>query len=347
MNPTNRITLIATVLNEGESISRLMQSLVEQTRQPDEIIIVDGGSRDQTVEIIQRYQDRLSVKIIVKPGCNISTGRNTAIAAAQEGIIAATDAGVRFPANWLEKLTQPFLDNSQIEMVGGFFLADPQTIFEAAMGATVLPVVDEINPATFLPSSRSVAFRKKVWEQIEGYPEWLDYCEDLIFDLRIKAIIPASGFAFAHDAVVYFRPRSSLRSFYKQYYLYARGDGKADLWRKRHLIRYVTYLVIAPLVFLIGLLIHPLFWLLYLPGAAFYLYRSYRRLPDAMNRLSEHKQSLSAWLYALGMILVIRVVGDVAKMIGYPVGWRWRLQHQPLDWQIDPTKFIASDDKAL
>jgi hypothetical protein len=30
---------------------------------------------------------------------------------------------------------------------------------------------------------------------------------------------------------------------------------------------------------------------------------------------------------------VIRVVGDVAKMIGYPVGWWWRLKHKPQDWR--------------
>jgi hypothetical protein len=32
------------------------------------------------------------------------------------------------------------------------------------------------------------------------------------------------------------------------------------------------------------------------------------------------------------MIPVIRVVGDFAKMAGYPVGWRWRLQNNPPDW---------------
>ncbi|MFN8376809.1 MAG: glycosyltransferase [Anaerolineae bacterium] len=43
------ITLITTVLNEGDNIRRLLDSLRTQTRQPDEIVIVDGGSRDDTV----------------------------------------------------------------------------------------------------------------------------------------------------------------------------------------------------------------------------------------------------------------------------------------------------------
>src|SRR5690606_23957641 len=110
--------------------------------------------------------------VMVEPDCNISRGRNQAIAAAQGEIIAVTDAGVRLTDRWLERLTQPLLDDPDCQTVGGFFRADPQTVFEAAMGATVLPLVDEIDAASFLPSSRSVAFRRTAWAAVGGYPEW-------------------------------------------------------------------------------------------------------------------------------------------------------------------------------
>ena len=108
------------------------------------------------------------------------------------------------------------------------------------MGATVLPAREDVSPERFLPSSRSVAFRKAAWAAAGGYPEWLDYSEDLVFDLALKA--RGCRFVFVPQALAYFRPRGSLRAFYLQYYRYARGDGKADLWRKRHAIRYATYL---------------------------------------------------------------------------------------------------------
>jgi glycosyltransferase involved in cell wall biosynthesis len=323
------IAVIATVFNEGDHIHRLMESFKNQTCQPDEIVIVDGGSTDHTVVVMQGYLDQLPLRVLIEPGCNISRGRNVAIAAAQGDIIAVTDAGVSLPDDWLAHLIQPLLDDSNCMVVGGFFRANPHTIFEAAMGATVLPLRDEIDPAAFLPSSRSVAFRKAAWESVGGYPEWLDYCEDLIFDLRLKQRY--GGFAFAPDACVAFRPRGSLRAFFKQYYLYARGDGKADLWRKRHAIRYLTYLVAAPGLFLLGWLIHPLLWLLIVPGAVFYLYQPYRRLPVVLRDLP--RVSVSDWLYAIALVPIIRVVGDVAKMIGYPVGWRWRLRHHPPNWR--------------
>lgn len=327
------ISLIATVLNEGEAIHRLMQSLVEQTRLPDDIVIVDGGSSDNTVALIESYIDRLPVRVIVEPGCNISAGRNRAIAEARYDIIATTDAGVRLDSRWLELITQPLLDDENVQVVSGFFLPDTYTPFEVAMGATVLPQADEINPNTFLPSSRSVAFRKSVAQAIGGYPEWLDYCEDLIFDLRLKAITPP--FAFASEAIAHFQPRTSLRAFYRQYYLYARGDGKADLWRKRHLIRYLTYLVAAPLILLLGLIVHPLVWLLYVPGAIVYLAQPYRRLSRVLAD-SHCPPTMRTKLLAIAYIPIIRAAGDVAKMVGYPVGLRWRRRNQPPDWHIIP-----------
>lgn len=326
------ISIIATVLNEGDNIQHVMNSFLAQTRQPDEIVIVDGGSSDNTVAILESYTDRLPIKVFVAEGCNISQGRNRAVKEAQGDILAITDAGVRLTDTWLEYITRPLLENPAINVVAGFFQADPQTLFEVALGATSLPLANEIDRQTFLPSSRSIALRKSAFEQVAGYPEWLDYCEDLIFDIRLRQSQPP--FTFVPDAVVYFRPRPSLRKFFKQYYLYARGDGKANLWLKRHIIRYVTYLVVIPVIFLLGALIHPILWGLYVIGGAVYLIQPYRRLPMVMKTAPD--TSPFAWLYCILMIPVIRMVGDIAKMIGYPVGWRWRLSHHPPDWRMSP-----------
>jgi len=324
------ITLIATVLNEGDNIHRLMDTIQQQTRQPNEIIIVDGGSRDQTVEILRRYERILPLRVLIEPGCNISRGRNVALAAATGDIIAITDAGVYLDNDWLETITQPLIDNPSCTVSAGFFRADPQTVFEAALGATTLPLVNEVNPTTFLPSSRSVAVRRAAATQVGGYPEWLDYCEDLIFDLRLQATQPP--FVFVPHATAHFRPRPTLTSFYKQYYRYARGDGKADLWRRRHAIRYGIYLLALPLLIGLMLFVHPAFALLLLIGGALYTRTPYRRLPIVMQALQ--KATVFDWIYAICLIPVIRVVGDVAKMIGYPVGLMWRGQHNPPQWKL-------------
>ncbi len=194
-----QVSVIMTVYNERHSIERLLTSLAQQTRRPDEVVICDGGSTDGTVAAIQAYQQRCpdqlpNLHVLVEPGANISRGRNVAIAAAAGPLIAVTDAGVRLSPVWLEQLVAPWATSSadQPLAVAGFFLPDAKGVFQTAMAATVLPLVEDIDPEKFLPSSRSVAFTKAAWAQMGGYPEWLDYCEDLIFDLKMNRLAQQS-----------------------------------------------------------------------------------------------------------------------------------------------------------
>ncbi|MCA9948122.1 MAG: glycosyltransferase [Anaerolineales bacterium] len=314
-----QVSVIATVLNEGEALRPLLNSLIDQTQLPDEVIFCDGGSTDNTVEILSEYQEWLPLKIIVVPGVNISQGRNHAIAAAAGPIIAATDAGVVLSPTWVEDLATA-LQKSQAAVTSGWFEADPHTDFEVVMGATVLPMRKDVDPQKFLPSSRSVAFLKSAWEAVGGYPEWLDYSEDLVFDMALREQYGA--FPFVGTAVAYFRPRGSLRSFFRQYYNYARGDGKANLWPKRHAIRYLTYLFGLP--FILRLIWHEKWqgWLFLLLGIGAYTRQPATRLWDST---WGWRPPLRARAFAL--IPIIRLVGDVAKMLGYPAGVWWRLRH--------------------
>jgi len=312
-----RVSVVVTVLNEDQSLPRLLDSLAAQTCLPDEVVICDGGSTDGTLSLLED-EVRLPLRVIRRIGANISLGRNAAIETATGEIIAVTDVGVRLAPHWLEEIVAPFED-AGTQTVAGFFRPDPYTVFETAMGATVLPELQELDPVHFLPSSRSIAFRKSAWAAVGGYPEWLDYCEDLVFDFRLRERY--GPFVFVPDALVHFRPRSSLRSFFVQYYCYARGDGKADLWLRRHAIRYLTYLVAAPLIAIAGALASPWWWTLYLTGIPGLFWTGWRRLARTWGNMSL-VQKLQAALW----VPVIRVTGDVAKMIGYPVGvwWRWR-----------------------
>jgi hypothetical protein len=128
--------------------------------------------------------------------------------------------------------------------------------------------------------------------------------------------------------LVYFRPRGDLRTFFRQYYRYARGDGKADLWRRRHLLRYLTYLVAIPCIGLLGWQRGRHWWALYslsLPGM---FLTPWQRLGSPW-----HDWGPLDRLKAALWVPIIRVTGDLAKMIGYPVGLWWRWRHRPPDWR--------------
>lgn len=315
-----KVSVIATVKNEGASIEPLLDSLIQQTRLPDEVVICDGGSTDDTLERLHAYQTWLPLKILVAPGTNISQGRNRAIAAATGEIVAATDAGVVLAPCWLEELVKP-IEAGETAVASGWFEPDPYTDFEVIMGSTVLPARSEIDADKFLPSSRSVAFLKEAWHAVGGYPEWLDYGEDLIFDFALRERY--GSFPFVETAVAYFRPRGSLRAFFRQYYNYARGDGKANLWPKRHLVRYVTYLIGLPLILRLIWREKWVGWLLLFGGVG-----AYGRRPAQRLWVNTWGWRPPARLRALALIPIIRFVGDLAKMIGYPIGLLWRWRHR-------------------
>ena len=303
-----RTSLIVTVLDEAGTIDALLESVAAQTCPPDEVVVSDGGSTDGTLASLDTWSARLPLRVVAAPGANIARGRNLAIASAMGEVVAATDAGVRLAPDWLEHLQARLTPD--VDVVSGFFRPDPRSVLERALGATTLPALEDIDPDAFLPSSRSVLFRRAAWQHVGGYPEWLDYCEDLVFDLALRRA--GCRFVFAPSAIAWFRPRATLKAFFRQYFLYARGDGKAGLWWRRHATRYATYALAAVLLWRRGRAA----WLLPL-GVAAYTRRPYARLRlDGL--------SLGQRLYALGLPPLIRLVGDVAKMLGYPVGVFWR-----------------------
>lgn len=307
------VSVIATVLNERESVERLTQSLARQTMQPAEAVIVDGGSTDGTQESLRAAPG--CIVVVDAPGVNISAGRNLAARTSAHDIIAATDAGVALHPAWLERLTAPLRRETDAWATSGFFVAAPEGAWERALGATTLPDVSEIDPARFLPSSRSVSFRRNAFEKAGGYPEWLDYCEDLLFDFALIA----NGFRprFVPRAVVRFRPRPSPAAFFTQYFRYARGDGKAGLWRKRHAIRYATY---AAGALLVARGDRTAMTLLTCGGLAY--------LKAPLVRLSQQVEDIGGYVRAAPLVPLVRLTGDVAKMLGYPVGVLWRIRNR-------------------
>lgn len=251
-----KISFVTTILNEQNTIKDLLNSLLQQSKKLNEIIIVDAGSTDKTAIIISDYikKSPIPIKLISQKNLNRAQGRNLGIKEAQHKLIAVADAGCVLDKNWLKLITAPFKDR-QVDAVAGFYRPKAKTTLQRCIAPFVSVMPDKFAAASYLPSSRSLAFRKTAWKKAGRYPESLNYCEDLIFAQQLKE---KTNLLIVPQAIVYWQITNNLLAFFRQIQNYASGDVLAGY--QPHLrkiitvfLRYVMMIIFPPL-FLIYLL---------------------------------------------------------------------------------------------
>lgn len=262
-----RTSLIFTVYNEEKNIKELLDSIFLQTKIPDEIIILDSLSKDKTVKIIKSYKSK-KIKLIEKRA-DIGTARNIAIEKAKNDIILVTDGGCILDKNWVYEISKSFNDEG-VDVVGGVFKPKAKNFFEKCQGIVVCKPIEKVDEKKFLPSSRSFAFRKRVWKEIGGYPKHEIGGEDTKFVLDI--IKDGYNMKITKKAVVYWRMRSPMKYFIRQYYLYAAGDARmGNILRMRMALLFVLLSPLYAFSMVSLLFLRPLFSLILAVPLVLYL----------------------------------------------------------------------------
>lgn len=223
------VSVVMTVKNDRQGCALALDSLAAQTRSPDEIVVADGGSDDGTLEFLRaRAETDTRLKVLELPGSNIAEGRNAAVQAAAGDIIAATDSGCRADPNWLENLIEPFEREVGVEFVAGVYRIESDTLFESVVGlATMRGQLEPVAPDRFNPSARSLACTKALWRRAGGWPEWIRFSEDTLFDHKVRKMDVT--WRLADGAEVFWRPRGSFRALAKQFYRYGTGRGHTQI----------------------------------------------------------------------------------------------------------------------
>ncbi len=224
-------SLVSTILNDIDGARDLLDDLVAQTRRPDEFVVVDGGSRDGTFEFLREQASRLpfTLRVRQEKGCNVSRGRNLAIEAATNEVILTTDFGCRLDPGWVEALMRPFEADPAVEIVTGSWRIRPEDVHTPAQWAEWALAggrMEMVATPTCLASTRSLAYRKKVWVDFGRYPEDLTLAgDDAIFSLWMVAA--GRKIAAAPDAWCYWHRFEHLRSFLREARRNMRGAGEA------------------------------------------------------------------------------------------------------------------------
>jgi len=269
-----RISVIVPVRNEEQSVSNLLEGLLEQSLTPDEIIITDGGSTDSTPSIINRYiQQRETIQLIANGPALPGRGRNLGAARATAEWLAFIDAGVRPRKNWLEFLAQCVLDNDGADVVYGSYEPIVRTLFEECAAICYVPPKTNRKEGWIrAPSIVSALIRKSVWVSVGGFPEHLRSAEDLIFIRNVEQA--EFRIFYAPQAIVDWEIQRTYTDTFKRFAVYSLNNIRAGLWGQWQAAIFKRYflLVLSALpTFIIGvrwLLIAGGFLLLMLVGRA-------------------------------------------------------------------------------
>jgi glycosyltransferase involved in cell wall biosynthesis len=319
------LSLVTTVLNDKSGLWPFEDRIAKQTLMPDEIIVVDGGSTDGTWEVLRTCASSSPhFKISQEKGCNVARGRNLAIAQATGDIIVSTDIGCEWDPEWLQELVQPFFDDPSIEVVIGSWAVRSQDLHTAwAKTELALRGSMQLNATPdSLGISRSIAYRKSVWEKAGGYPEDLTLAaDDVVFDMQLKQM----GFKTAAAPVIrcYWMRHERLKQYAREERRNFLGAGEAAIWRK-HFVLVFGRLLLEAGGLVLGLL---LLFVGLIPAAGFCLaiaslslvHRLWRLRPAAQ-RLRQMDVDLP-WLRLILFEYVTKAYGMWGYLRGYVQGF--------------------------
>jgi len=189
------VSVVIPVYNESRDIAKCLDALMAQTVKPDEIIISNNNSTDNTVEIALKYP---RVRVVNEKRKGITYARTTGFNAAKSDIIARVDADTIASRNWVQSIKKHFADDKEACGLAGR-VAVRELSPSGMFWFSILPYFSRklgdmhvgISP---LMSGHNMAIRRSVWDKIKQHVHLDDQevNEDVdlsLFVLRIGKIV--------------------------------------------------------------------------------------------------------------------------------------------------------------
>jgi len=201
----HKVSVILLTKNSSETVQKSIESIFQQTRQPDEVVVVDGNSNDATLDIVKKYP----VKLISEPGLGFGHARNLGVQNASGDILFFTDSDCYAEADWIEKTLPHFDSNPEVAGVTG---RTSLWNTESAIARFLACVGGRMNMPKHwkymkIAPTMNLALRREVVDKVGGFDETLIRCEDT--DLSYK-ISKSHKILYEPNAVVWFKGSPNL-----------------------------------------------------------------------------------------------------------------------------------------
>ncbi|MEK7165262.1 MAG: glycosyltransferase [Patescibacteria group bacterium] len=177
-------SVIIPTLEEEEYIPRLLNDLYAQNDKSFEVIVVDGGSKDQTVTQVSEFLDKLPLQIEISPKANVSMQRNLGAAKARGEYLVFFDADARIPPRFLN-LIHKYLTNYNRDYLTTYIFADSRNVYDKAV-ERLINISIEIGLLIDRPFVVGANFMvtKTAFYKVGGFREEIKHSED--YDLAYR-----------------------------------------------------------------------------------------------------------------------------------------------------------------
>ena len=226
------ISIVIPCYNQARFLADAIESILAQTYQRYEIIVVDDGSTDHTATVARAYPQ---VKYLYQENQGLSAARNTGWRAGQSDCVVFLDADDRLLPGALEAGIRCLQDHPECAFVSGHFR------YIQANGAFLheypQPYIDRNHYQAFLRGNyigmhATVMYCRAALEWADGFATSLRACEDYDLYLRIARNHPV----YCHQAIV---------AEYRQHHANMSGDAVLMLRTVSHVLRSQHAFVVA------------------------------------------------------------------------------------------------------
>ncbi len=243
------VTLVIPVRDERPALPALVRSIERQSRSPDAVVFIDGGSADGTPQLLRSAINAHADWSVVEAGpATPGRARNVGFEVAETEWVALIDAGIELDPHWLERLVRVARSDTDVDIVYGHYEPAPAGHFSAcaALAYVESPGCTDRGPVR----SRSIAsclMKRSLWERVGGFPD-LRAAEDRLFMRRVDEL--GARVAVAPEAMAWWDLQPDLVATFRRFRTYSRVNveiGEQEGW---HYGIARMYLAAAPFVVL-------------------------------------------------------------------------------------------------
>lgn len=270
------ISVICPTFNESKHIEKVLDFFVKANPSGKELIIVDGGSTDNTRETVKEWSKKYAnIYLIDNPYKFVPYGLNIAIKKSVGDPVIRIDAHSDYAPDYFEKILETFRTTGA-DIVGGPCLTRGQTPLQLAIANAISSLFgignSKVHNSKYKGYADSVTFgawKRELFEQTGYFDERFIRNQDDEFHYRAKSL--GKKIFMNPEIKLWYYPRSSLSSLFRQYFEY--GIYKPWVLKKiksgirlRHVVPalFVIYLILLPLVFTFLYFLIPFFVYLFI-----------------------------------------------------------------------------------